>query len=168
MVALSLIPSVPNSVAPVSGNNYNIRNLEYTHYMDNARSSTTDGNPILGYNPNIPSTDNQLWTYLTYPSSNGEVIFTLQSVSTTKNEAGFGGRGGYIRADISTNKLVQGGSPMAWKLITIIPNVYKIVPSYIPGNDSMVITDTNLASQQLELQNGTSALAQLWAFNLII
>ncbi|KAI5114898.1 hypothetical protein M0805_000542, partial [Coniferiporia weirii] len=93
---------------------------------------------------------------------------SLQSVSTTKNEAGFGGRGGYIRADIPTNKLVQGGSPMAWKLITIIPNVYKIVPSYVPGNDSMVITDTNSASQQLELQNGTSALAQLWAFNLVI
>ncbi|KAI5114942.1 hypothetical protein M0805_005480, partial [Coniferiporia weirii] len=141
------------------------------HFLDNSGSGTADGNPILGWSENTPATDNQLWTCLTYPSSDGENVFTLQSVSTTETEAAFDDRGGYVRVDPTDNKLVQGGAPMAWKLVETAALVYKLIPfdDFFSGNGSLIASDVNSiitssAVNQLELLADASELTQLWSF----
>ncbi|KAI5122433.1 hypothetical protein M0805_008746 [Coniferiporia weirii] len=122
--------------------------------------------------PNVPETNNQIWTYLTYPSSDGDTVFTLQSVATTDDDTGFGGRGGYMSVDPETNKLVQRGAPTAWKLLETATLIYKMVPfdDFLSGNSSMIASDVNsivssAAVNQLELLADASELTQLWEFN---
>ncbi|KAI5115991.1 hypothetical protein M0805_008993 [Coniferiporia weirii] len=174
MVALAPISLSADAVAPVSGNSYTVQNIGFGHLLDNANSALNDGNPILGWSQNSPETSNQIWTYLTYPTTSGDTVFTLQSLFTSQNEPSFGNRGGYVRVDSTTGKLVQGGQPLAWKLVNVAPNIYKLTPFDDVFSDSgrLVATDVNstvtsVANNQAALQVDESALQQLWSFNTI-
>ncbi|KAI5122444.1 hypothetical protein M0805_008756 [Coniferiporia weirii] len=174
MVALAPIPLSANAVAPVSGNDYTIQNVGFGHWLDNADSALNDGNPILAWSQNSPETGNQIWTYLTYPTTSNATVFTLQSLSTSQQEPSFGGRGGYVRVNSTTGKLVQGGQPLAWLLVDVAPNIYKLTPfdDVFSDNGKLVATDVNstitsIANNQAALQVDESALQQLWSFNTV-
>ncbi|KAI5115820.1 hypothetical protein M0805_008454 [Coniferiporia weirii] len=160
-----------NAVAPTNNNTYAIMNLGFSHWLDNSEAGTDDGNFILAWQQNIPTSPNQKWIYLSYPSSNGDTVFTLQSVSTYTSQSL---QGGYVRVDTTTNRLVQGGAPMAWKLVESSPNIYSMTPfdDIISGNGSMVATDIDSAingasGNQVMLVDDNSGQTQLWAFNLV-
>ncbi|THH04120.1 hypothetical protein EW145_g5757 [Phellinidium pouzarii] len=173
MVALAPIALSANAVTtPVSGNTYIVENIGFAHWLDNANAVIDDGNPILSWVQNSPETTNQEWTYLTYPTTSGATVFTLQSVSTIQSEPSFDDRGGYIRVDSTTNKLVQGGQPMAWTLIEAAPGIFKMSPfdDLYSDNGRLVATDINStittsANNQAELQIDETLLQQLWTFN---
>ncbi|EJC98024.1 uncharacterized protein FOMMEDRAFT_149461 [Fomitiporia mediterranea MF3/22] len=164
-----------NAVIPSSGNNYVVENLAFAHVLDNSNSLPVDGNPVLAWSQNSPQTSNQVWTYLTYPSSSGDSVFTLQALSTVQSGNSvdvIGGRGGYLRLDPSTNKVVHGGQPQAWKLVEIAPTIYKISPfeDIMSNSGKLVATDINPTTQsisqnQLVIQQDVSSLQQLWTFN---
>ncbi|KAH8114675.1 hypothetical protein DFH11DRAFT_179188 [Phellopilus nigrolimitatus] len=165
---MSALSPIASPVAPVSGNNYTIKALRFSHWLDDSGSLTHDGNPILAWAQNVPTTANQVWTYLTYPSDNGDTVFTLQVTSTLNQEATFGGRGGYVRVDTATNRLVQGGAPQAWKLVNSTqPGSYKLVPfdDLISQNGTLVATDVNALSQ-VTLLPDSSKTQQFWSFYL--
>ncbi|KAI5121058.1 hypothetical protein M0805_008574 [Coniferiporia weirii] len=158
------------AVAPSNSNTYIILNLGFSHWLDNSRRAKNDGNPILAWSQDIPTPYNQMWKYLSYPSSDGDTIFTFQSISTTNIQ---GGSGGYVRVGTNTNKLVQGGAPMAWKLVESSSNTYKMIPfdDIVSGNGSLVATDLsstikNGLTNQVMLTDDNSGQTQLWTFYL--
>ncbi|KAI5121059.1 hypothetical protein M0805_008575 [Coniferiporia weirii] len=172
MVALKPIAASADSVAPASGNNYLIENIGFGHWLDNANAALDDGNPILSWYQNSPETSNQIWTYLTYPTTNGDTVFTLQSLFTVQNEPSFSGRGGYVRVDSDTNQLVQGGQPFAWTLVEVAPNIYKFTPydGIFSDGGRLVATDingniTSVQANQAALQIDETLLQQLWSFS---
>ncbi|KAI5121057.1 hypothetical protein M0805_008573 [Coniferiporia weirii] len=173
MVALASIPTIAGAVTPVSGNNYTIQNVGYGHWVDDSESRPTDGSPIISWDPNNPVTDNMVFTYFSYPSDSGETIFTLQCVSTLKDQSDLAGHSGaYVRLDTTNNRLVQGGAPMAWKLVEAAPTIYKIIPfdDIMSGNGTLIATDVNAtitvsANNQIALRTDETALTQLWTFN---
>ncbi|THH09035.1 hypothetical protein EW145_g2294 [Phellinidium pouzarii] len=174
MVALATIPPVPASaVTPTSGNNYVIQNLGTGHVLDDAFSSIADGNPILS-DAQVPHSASQIWEYLTYPSSVNATVFTIQSLFTAQHEQNFHGRGGYARVDTNTNKLVQGGAPLAWTLVEAAPSLFQLVPfdGVISSDGKLVATDINSAintktpdNNQAQLEVNIESLEQLWTFN---
>ncbi|KAI5123481.1 hypothetical protein M0805_008851 [Coniferiporia weirii] len=161
---------IPNAVVPKSGGNYAILNIGTGNWIDNAASIPIDGNPVISWDPNIPATDNMIYTYTTLPSGSGETIFTLQCISTTKGQAG---KGGYVRVD-NDNKLVQGGEPMTWKLVEpLFPlkPVYKFIPldDKISRNGTLAATDinpivTSIKDNQVTLCIEQIDASQFWAF----
>ncbi|KAI5122743.1 hypothetical protein M0805_009828 [Coniferiporia weirii] len=173
MVALAPVQLSANAVTPSSGSSYVIQNLGFGHVLDDESSSTTDGNPILS-DADGSNESNQLWTYLTYPTSDGSTVFTLQSLFTSQHEPSFDGRGGFIRIDSTTNKLVQGGAPFAWTLIEVAPSIYQFTPydDVFSSGGRLVVTDVNSAidtatptNNQAALQINIESLEQLWSFN---
>ncbi|KAH8113671.1 hypothetical protein DFH11DRAFT_1600313 [Phellopilus nigrolimitatus] len=172
MVAMiSALSAASNAVTPVSGNNYTIQNLAYGHFLDDLGYSSEDNNPVVAWSQNSPETDNQIWTYLTYPTT-GDPVFTLQTLIATDNETSYDGRGGYLRTD-TNNMIVQTGAPQAWLLQTVSPSIYKFVPHdpYLNINQTMVITDVTNGStisppaNQLQLTPYTGDTTQHWTFN---
>lgn len=49
----------PKVTTPISGNTYSLNNLAFSHWLDNAGSSTKDGNIILAWLQDTPATSNQ-------------------------------------------------------------------------------------------------------------
>ena len=61
--SVNLTQLAANSVVPVSGNNYTLQNLAFSHFLDNAGSLTEDGNFVLAWHQNLPKTANQIVTF---------------------------------------------------------------------------------------------------------
>ncbi|KAL5482656.1 hypothetical protein ACEPAI_9250 [Sanghuangporus weigelae] len=171
---LNLTSLAANAVVPTTGSNYQVVNLGFGHTLDNANGGLSDGNAILSWSQNSPETSNQIWSFLTYPSSDGSTVFTLQSLSTVQSGSGavVDGRGGFMRVDPSTNRVVQSGAPQAWKLIEVAPSVYKMTPfeSIFSNSGRLVATDMSSGihdqtTNQLQIQQDVTALQQLWTFN---
>ncbi|KAL5501526.1 hypothetical protein ACEPAH_8786 [Sanghuangporus vaninii] len=171
---LNLTSLAANAVVPITGSNYQVVNLGFGHSLDNANGGLSDGNAVLSWSQNSPETSNQIWSFLTYPSSDGSTVFTLQSLSTVQSGSGavIDGRGGFMRIDPSTNRVVQGGAPQAWKLIEVAPSVYKMTPfeSIFSNSGRLVATDMSSdihdqTTNQLQIQQDVTALQQLWTFN---
>ncbi|PAV17246.1 hypothetical protein PNOK_0731000 [Pyrrhoderma noxium] len=163
-----------NAVVPSAGKTFALHNLAFDHVLDNAGGQTFDGNEILAWSLNVPATQNQQWTYLDYPSTEGDTVFTLQVLSTEDSAATKQGRGGYLRIDPTTNLLVHGGQPLAWKLIEAAPNIFKMSPfdDVFSGNGALVATDRNSAIlsptiNQVALENDVNELAQFWTFGAL-
>ena len=55
-----------NAVVPSAGKTFTLHNLAFNHVLDNAGSQTFDGNQVLAWTLNSPSTENQQvnFTYL--------------------------------------------------------------------------------------------------------
>ncbi|THH09034.1 hypothetical protein EW145_g2295 [Phellinidium pouzarii] len=173
MVALAPVQLSASAVTPTSGNNYIIQNLGTGHVLEDASSITTDGNPIIS-DAQVSNSASQIWEFLTYPSSVNATVFTIQSLFTSQHESSFLGRGGYVRIDTNTNKLVQGGAPLAWTLVEAAPSLFQLVPfdGVISSDGKLVATDINSAidtttptNNQAQLEVNIESLEQLWTFN---
>ncbi|KAI5122744.1 hypothetical protein M0805_009829 [Coniferiporia weirii] len=175
MVTLPPFQLSANTVTPVGGSTYTVETLGFAHWLDNGNNNNvSDGNPILAWSQKVPVTTNQMWKYLAYPTTNGDIVFTLQSVSTIDKEPSFNGLGGYVRVNSTDNTLVQGAEPFAWKLIEAAPTIYKISPfdDIFSFDGELVATDinsdietSNPAANQVALQFDETSLPQLWTFN---
>ncbi|KAH8113672.1 hypothetical protein DFH11DRAFT_314799 [Phellopilus nigrolimitatus] len=172
---VSAIANAPaTAVAPVSGSTYLVENLAYGHYMNNDHSKVADSNPILGWSKPATPGDNEKWIYLTYPSSDGDTVFTLQSLYTSENRPNYDGRGGYMRTTVGGHKVIQDSAPHAWKLIEVAPNTYKFTPyeDAFSLNGTLVVTDVSETihsstptDNQLAVVTDTSQPQQFWTFS---
>ena len=58
--SLNLTALSASAVVPSSGSNYQVVNLGFGHWLDNADGALQDGNPVLSWSQNSPETSNQI------------------------------------------------------------------------------------------------------------
>ena len=49
-----------NAVVPTTGSNYQVVNLGFGHWLDNANGGLSDGNPVLSWSQAQPEVANQI------------------------------------------------------------------------------------------------------------